>query len=374
MSVYIIEAKRTPIGSLLGQFSSFSAIDLGVECLKKITNKNKVEEMIIGCVLSAGLGQSLCKQIAIKSGLSNINCVNVNKICGSGMKSLAMLVDSILLKNINCGIAGGVESMTNTPFLSKSRLEHKYGDSILYDSIILDGLKDPYTNLSMGELAEKIAFDKNITREMQDEYTIQSVLKTLNGLKNNIFEDEITPVNNIKTDEKPLKIKIDNIRSLKPIFSKTGTITAASSSSLSDGASIICLASEKYILKEKIIPLAKIISYSSYSGEPSLFASSPIYSIEKLLSDNNWSIDDIDLFEINEAFAIVPIIVMKHLNIPISKLNINGGLALGHPLGSSGCRIVVSLLYSLKLKKLKRGIAAICIGGGESMAIAIEIV
>lgn len=372
MSIYIIEAKRTPIGEFNGQFSNLTAIDLGVECLKSIKKEHKIEELIIGCVFQAGTGQSLSKQISIKAGLfKNVECMTINKVCGSGMKSITLLYDSIKLKKIECGIAGGVESMSNTPYLLK-RQNKKFGDMTLHDYILCDGLKDPYSNLLMGEITEQVITNNELTKEEHDKYTHESVLKTLD---NKNYEDEISIINNIKTDEKPNKIKIEKIFSLSPIFKKNGILTPASSSSLADGASLVCLASQEYLIKNDIVPLAKIISYSSYSGEPSLFTEAPIHVVQKILSENKWTVDDIDLFEINEAFATVPLLIMKYFNINRDKININGGsLTNGHPLGSSGCKILITLIYSLKRKNLKRGIACICIGGGESIGIAIEII
>lgn len=380
MDIFIINAKRTPICSFLGNFKTKSAVELSTQLINEM-NTYDSEEVIMGCVLTAGLGQSPTRQIIINSKLSDsVSSLTINKVCGSGMKSIIMLYDHISLGYIKCGLAGGMESMSNAPYLMKQiRSGYKFGNKQLYDHMNLDGLEDPYTKKSMGILADDVAKLRKISREDQDKYTYISTTRTIQSINNGDFVKEIIPVkiknNIINIDEGPLKSDTSKIPKLKPIFNSSGTITAASCSSISDGVAAVCLASSSYVMKNNIKPRARIVAHSSYSGDPKLFTCAPIYAIEKIFEKTGWNQKEVDLFEVNEAFAIVPIIIMKHFGIPNIKMNICGGsLSMGHPLGMSGCRIIVTLLHALERKQLKKGIAAICIGGGESLAIAIELI
>lgn len=384
--VFIYEAKRTPMGSFMGELSSFTTIDLGVAAIKGALGSidpNIVQEIAFGCVLPAGLGQAPARQVAIKSGLSNHTIAStVNKVCGSGLKAVMMIADSIQLGRINVGVAGGMESMSNAPFLlPKVRQGYKYGHTQLIDHMALDGLEDAYEpGVPMGVLAERLAETYGFSRDAQDAYAVSSTTKAQAAIESGAFSNEIVPITvpgrtpfTMEHDEGPRKAKPDKIPQLKPAFKKDGTITAASASPISDGAAALLLGSEDLGSMHNIKPRAVIKSYASYSHEPQWFTTAPVNAIKSALKSVGWSIDDVDLFEINEAFAVVPMAAMRDLNIPVEKVNIHGGaLVLGHPLGASGARVVVTLLNALERHNLKRGVAALCIGGGEGVAITIE--
>ncbi len=383
-NIYIIEAKRTPIGSFLSKLSSLKSIDLLNECCKEIFNtvkKEHIDEIYIGNVLSSGEGQNIAGQLG-----NNINknapSVTLNRVCGSGLVSIINGIKSIKLEDANCVLVGGVESMSNAPFLLKNRNGKKYGNMELIDSILNDGLTDYTTNKHMGELTEILCSKHNITREEQDNYTKLSYTKARDALLKKKFKNEITPIfinlNKEKIlfdeDEEINKIQdLDKLYKLQPVFDKTGTITAGNASKLSDGASLLILASEKYIKDNNIKPLAKIIGYNMYEDDSELFPVSPIQSIKNLCHKYSYKIDDIDYFEINEAFSICPIICHKELNIPYNKINIYGGsISLGHPIGCSGTRIVTTLVNILINENKKTGCASICNGGGGATSILIE--
>lgn len=386
--VYIFDGKRTPMGSFMGELSTKTAIDLGVASVKAITSSidpTLIQEIAMGCVLPAGLGQAPARQVAIHAGLSNhIHASTVNKVCGSGLKAIMMIADSIRLGRINLGIAGGMESMTNAPhLLPKVRQGYKYGHTQVLDHMALDGLEDAYERgVSMGLLAERLAEKYAFSRDAQDEYAINSNMKAQKALESGTFKDEITPVTiegkiayTMEHDEGPRKAKPEKIPQLNPAFKKDGTITAAASSPISDGAAALLLGSEDAIKTSGLKPRAVIHAYSSYSHAPEWFTTAPVNAINQVLNETGWAVNDVDLFEINEAFAVVPMAAIRDLKIPTKKVNIHGGaLVLGHPLGASGARVIVTLLHALERHNLKKGIAALCIGGGEGVAIAIELI
>ncbi len=382
---FIISAKRTPIGSYLGSLSRFSAVDLGViaskAVIEDISNHSEIiEEVIFGNVLSANLGQSPARQIALNAGISNLaSATTVNKVCASGLKSVIYGAQSIALSQSNVVLTGGTESMSNVPYyLTNYRKGNKLGHLGLIDGLLKDGLTNPYDDVHMGEIAELLNTKNLITREAQDTYAISSYKRANNALKNGYFEDEVIPIelSNERSyfeDEDIFKLRPEKISKLKPSFITSGTITPANASSLNDGAAALILANKNTIDKYQIKPLAKIIGFADASQDPKWFTTSPALAIEKILSKTSYSISDIDLFEINEAYANVPLANAEILNIDIDKININGGaIALGHPLGASGARILTTLIYALINNKKKLGIAAICNGGGGASAMLIE--
>lgn len=385
-NVFIYEAKRTPVGAFMGELSSKTAIELGAAAVKAIISEitpDAVQEIIMGCVLPAGLAQAPARQVALSAGLSNhTQASTINKVCGSGLKAIMMIADSIQLGRTTLGIAGGMESMSNAPYLlPKVRQGYKYGNTQLIDHMAFDGLEDAYERgLSMGVLAERLAEAYSFSRDAQDTYAIQTTTKAQNAMESGAFQSEITPITidgktpyTMEHDEGPRKAKPDKIPQLRPAFKKDGTITAAASSPISDGAAALLIGSDDAAQHHGLKPRAIIKAYASYSHEPQWFTTAPINAIKTTLDLAGWYMDDVDLFEINEAFAVVPMAVMRDLNIPTEKINIHGGaLVLGHPLGASGARVVVTLLHALERHNLRKGIAALCIGGGEGVAIAIE--
>ena len=385
---YICSYGRTPIGSFLGSLKSFSAPKLASKVIKNILNNNSIDstlidEVIMGNVLSAGIGQAPARQASIYSGLSSsTKCLTVNKVCGSGLKSIMIGDQSIQLKDSEIVIAGGMESMSQAPYLDKyARQGAKFGHTELIDSILNDGLWDPYNDMPMGLCAEKLNKEESYSREEQDQYAITSYQRSLKSIEEDLFVNEIVPIQItskkgtkvIDQDEEPLRFNKDRTLSLNPAFDKNGTITAANASSLNDGAAAVLLCSKNKMESLKLTPQAKIVSHVSIATEPIDFTKAPVKAIEVLLKRTELSINDIDLFEINEAFSCVPIYAIKKLGIPIEKINILGGaVSLGHPIGASGARILVTLLNALKINNKKYGIASICIGGGEACAILIE--
>lgn len=379
--VFIIEAKRTPIGSFLSNLSSLNALELLNECTKELFNCVKMEdinEIYIGNVLSAGIGQNIAGQLG--------NIINktapsttINRVCGSGMVSIIEGIKSIRLEDTNCVLVGGVESMSNAPFILKNnRIGKKYGNIELLDSILCDGLTDYTNNKHMGEITENICSIYNISRSEQDDYTKMSYNKARSAIKNKKFEKELSSINIknkiIYEDEEINKVSdLSKVDSLKPCFDTNGTITPANASKLSDGASLLILASKKFIKDNNITPIAKIIGYNMYEDESSLFPIAPINSITQLCKKYSYNVKDIDIFEINEAFAVCPILCHKNLNIPYDKINIYGGaISLGHPIGCSGARIVTTLVNGLINEEKKIGCASICNGGGGATSILIE--
>jgi acetyl-CoA C-acetyltransferase len=388
--VYIVDAKRTPIGSFQGQLASYQGWQLGAEILKSLKSEHLPEEVIMGSVLTAGQGQAPCRQAVINAfETDKIPSSTVNKVCGSGMFSVMLSCQQIQLGHRSLMMAGGFESMTNAPyFLAKARSGYRFGHDRIYDHMAFDGLEDAYSSMpdgtrkAMGLISEKTAEKYGLSREDQDLFARQTYENyhmaeskgALNAERIALsFTDKKGNVITLDKDEPPLSVKPDRFATLRPAFSKDGTITAATSSSIADGAAALVLTSESGLNGRT--PLAKIVGYSSHSHAPEFFTTAPIHAIQTLLEQVKWSISDVDLFEINEAFAVVPMAAMKELKIPREKLNIHGGACtLGHPIGASGARIIVTLVHALKHHGLKRGIAAACIGGGEATAIAIEIV
>jgi len=383
-NIYIIEAKRTPIGSFLSKLSSLQSIDLLKECIKDMFNivkKEDIDEIYIGNVLSSGEGQNIAGQLG---NIINKNApsITINKVCGSGMVSIINGIKSIKLGDANCVLVGGVESMSNTPFLLKNRNSKKYGNLDLLDSIIHDGLTDYSTNKHMGELTEILCSKYNINREEQDKYTRLSYTRARYAALNKKYKNEITPIYIDLNKEKILYeedeeinkvLDLNKLYNLKPVFDKNGTITAGNASKLSDGAALLILASEKYIKDNNIKPLAKIIGYNMYEDESELFPVAPVQSIKNLCNKYSYNFDDIDYYEINEAFSICPIICHNELNITYDKINIYGGsISLGHPIGSTGARIVTTLVNILINENKKLGCASICNGGGGATSILIE--
>jgi acetyl-CoA C-acetyltransferase len=386
---YICEYARTPIGAFQGGLSNVTAIELGSNVIKAVLDKTSIKieyvnEVIMGNVLSANLGQAPARQASIGANLlDSVECMTINKVCGSGLKAVMLADQSIKMCNAQVSVAGGMENMSLAPYYSpQSRKGLMFGHNKLVDSILHDGLWDPYNNVPMGNCGEVLCKENNYTRENQDAYAIESYARANNAIAKGYFKNEISPVEIksknktyiIDTDEEPLRFKKDRVSSLRPAFGKDGTITAANASSLSDGAAAILLANEDKLDEYQLKPIAKIIAHASFANEPIYFTKAPIHAIKKVLKLANMQIDDIDLFEINEAFSCVPLVAMDELKIPIDKLNINGGaVSLGHPIGASGARILVTLINALRAKKLQYGIASVCIGGGEASAMLIEM-
>ena len=386
-NIVIVNYKRTPLGAFQGALKGFSSTDLGSHvikgCLEGFDNV-RVDNVLMGCVLPAGLGQAPARQAAINAGLPfNVNAITINKVCGSGMQSIMLAHDMIMAGTSSVAIAGGMESMTNSPYLlEKARSGYRLGHNKIIDHMFKDGLEDAYSNGKlMGEFAEDTAELYKFSREDQDNYAIKSVQKAqknLDNLKNEIYPLEIKSKKGseiLDKDETPLKVDIEKIKKLRPAFRSNGTVTAASSSSIADGAGCVLLMKESMAAKLNCTPIAKIVSFSSFSQDPKFFTTAPIGSIKDALSKADWQLNDVDLFEINEAFAVVAMSAMHDLEIPEEKVNIFGGAcALGHPLGASGVRIVITLLNALKTTGQRRGLATLCVGGGEGVAITVEMI
>ena len=387
--VYIIGAKRTAIGSFQGQFAHTASPQLGAVAIKAAVAQagiSNIDEALMGCVLPAAVGQAPARQAVLGAGLDeSVVCTTVNKVCGSGMKTVMLACDAIKAGSVNTVVAGGMESMTLAPYmLPKARSGYRMGHGQILDHMFFDGLQNPYDNNMMGVFAETCADKFNFSREAQDEFSVESVRRSMAAMESGAFATEIadvTVVNRrlepiINQDEEPPRCNIEKIPTLRPAFRReNGTVTAANSSKISDGAAAMVIASDQVVTDNNLKPLAKILAYTTYAHEPQWFTTAPISAIQKLLRQLDWSIEDVDLFEINEAFAVVTMAAMQELNISHAKVNVHGGAcALGHPIGASGTRILVTLLYALQQKGLKRGVASLCIGGGEATAIAIEIV
>tara|TARA_B100001996_G_scaffold262582_1_gene204723 strand:- start:308 stop:1486 length:1179 start_codon:yes stop_codon:yes gene_type:complete len=389
-NVVIVGASRTPMGGFQGELSQASATDLGGSAIKGAmddakVNLNDVNEVIMGNVLSAGLGQAPARQASFKAGLSeDVPAVTLNKMCGSGLKSVIYAHDQVKAGTSDLVAAGGMESMTNAPYLApKMRSGAKVGHQQMYDHMFLDGLEDVYDpGRLMGTFAEDTAELFQFTREQQDDYALGSLQNALEAQRNNSFDREIAPVtvktrkgeHTISEDEQPKNAQPEKIPSLRPAFRKDGTVTAANSSSISDGAAALIISSEDKASELSLQVRAKILGHTVHAQKPGLFTTAPIPAAKKLLENIGWSSEEVDLWEVNEAFAVVPMGFMKELNIPREKINVNGGAcALGHPIGASGARILVTLLNALEKRALKKGVAAICLGGGEGLAIAIEL-
>lgn len=387
--VVIAGAARTPMGGFQGAFAELDAPTLGgaaIEAALKDAGISpaRVEEVLMGNVLSAGQGQAPARQAGFKAGLGeDVPATTLNKMCGSGMKALMIAADQVALGQTGLMVAGGMESMTNAPYLlPKMRGGARMGHQQVIDHMFLDGLEDAYDKgRLMGTFAEDCAEAFQFTREAQDEFALGSLGNALEAQKSNAFRREIAPVTittrkgqvTISEDEQPGNARPEKIPTLKPAFRKDGTVTAANSSSISDGAAALIVASSDLAAAEGLPIRARILGHASHAQAPGWFATAPVPAAKKLLERLGWSVEDVDLWEVNEAFAVVPMAFMQEMNIPHDKVNVNGGAcALGHPIGASGARIVVTLLNALETRGLKRGIAAICIGGGEGTAIAIE--
>ncbi|MDI6802700.1 MAG: thiolase family protein [Bacteroidota bacterium] len=385
----IVSAVRTPIGSFGGTLSGISAPRLGaiviVEALKRgNVPKEQVNEVIMGSVLTAGMGQAPARQASIYAGLpESVECMTINKVCGSGLKSVMLAAQSIMLGDADVIVAGGMESMSNVPYmLDKARTGYRMGHGQLTDLMVSDGLWDVYNNFHMGNAAEICAKEFQISREMQDEFATQSYKRAIEAQKNYWFKDEIVPVTIeqkgsdpliVSEDEEPKKVKFEKIPTLKAAFLKEGTVTAANASKINDGAAAVVVMSKEKADELGIKPLVKLVSYASFAKKPEWFTTAPADAITKVLKKAGLSLNDIDLFEVNEAFSVVNLAVNKILNLDSNKINVHGGaVALGHPIGASGTRLLVTLINAMKLKNLKRGLATACIGGGEASAIIIE--
>jgi acetyl-CoA C-acetyltransferase len=388
--IVIAAAKRTAIGSFLGQFNGVPAPTLGAAAIASALQQAgipaaDVSEVIMGCVLPANLGQAPARQAAIAAGIPTATgATTINKVCGSGMKAIMLGHDLIKAGSASIVVAGGMESMSNAPhLLPNSRTGNRYGNFQAVDHMTWDGLTNPYDGQAMGVFGENAAEKFGFSREAQDAYAIESVKRAQAALANGAFVDEIVPVKvagrkgevEYAQDEQPGKSDIERIPTLKPAFKKDGTVTAASSSSISDGAAATVLLSAEEAARRGVVPLARIVGHATFSQEPEWFTTAPIAAIEKLAAQIGWKLDEVDLFEINEAFAVVAMAPIKQLGLDPAKVNINGGAcALGHPIGASGARLVVTLVNALRKRAGKRGIATLCIGGGEATAIAIELI
>jgi len=387
--IVIVGAKRTAIGSMLGQFTGVPTTTLGATAIRAALEQSgvpaaDVSEVIMGCVLPGNLGQAPARQASLSAGLpKSAGCTTINKVCGSGMKAIMLAHDLIKAGSASIVVAGGMESMTNAPHMVAARTGLRYGDAKLVDHMAWDGLTNPYDGQSMGVFAEATAEKYGFTREAQDAYTIESVKRAQAAISSGAFADEIVAVKvagkkgdvEYATDEQPGKSDLAKIPALRGAFKKDGTVTAASSSSISDGAAATIVMSADEAAKRGIKPLARIVGHATNSHEPEWFTTAPVGAIDGLLKKVGWKVEDVDLFEVNEAFAVVAMAPMKDLGVPHAKLNVNGGAcALGHPIGASGARLVVTLLHALRKRGGKRGIAALCIGGGEATAIAVELV
>lgn len=388
-SVVLLSARRTPIGAFQGALSSVSATALGSAAIAAAIESAKltpsdIDEVIMGCVLPAGLGQAPARQAAIGAGIPTATpATTINKMCGSGLKAIMMAADQLRAGDLDISVAGGLESMTNAPYLLlKARGGYRMGHGEVLDHMFYDGLQSPWDGQLMGCFAENTADRYQFSRQAQDEFATESVRRALAAVESGAFTQEIAPVT-IKTrkgesvlerDETPFTCNIEKIPQLKAAFRKDGTVTAASSSSISDGAAAVVLARESVAASRGLQPLARIVAYASHSQEPEWFTIAPVGAIQKVLQKSGWSAAEVDLFEVNEAFATVAMAAAHDIGIPRDKLNVNGGAcALGHPVGATGARIVATLAHALNARGLRRGIAALCIGGGEATAIAIEM-
>ena len=387
--VVIAAYARTPMGGMQGALAAVPATKLGAIAIEAAVARagvapEAIDQVIMGCVLPAALGQAPARQASIGAGLPlSTGATTINKVCGSGMKATMMAAEAVIAGTSDVVVAGGMESMTNAPYLlTKHRSGARLGHDSIKDSMFLDGLEDAYEpGRAMGSFAEESCRDYQFTREQQDEYALRSLTRAKDAIASGAFAREIVPVEVtsragtvlVEVDEQPGNAKPDKIPTLKPAFAKDGTITAANASSISDGAAALVVTRESVAAAQGLPVAARIIAWATHSQEPSKFTSAPVPAIQKVLQKAGWTVDDVDLFEINEAFAMVPMIAMKELNIPADKLNVNGGAtALGHPIGASGARIIATLIAALEARGLTRGVASLCIGGGEGTAIAIE--
>jgi len=389
--VVILSYARTPMGGMQGALSDASATDLGATAVKAAVERSgvpvdKFDRTYMGCVLPAGLGQAPARQASIKAGLpKSVQATTVNKVCGSGMQTVIMGAEALASGTIDYVVAGGMESMTNAPYLlKKHRSGARLGHDTTYDHMFLDGLEDAYEEgRAMGTFAQDTANEYQMTREEMDDYSIESLRRANAAIESGAFADEVVPVTmstrkgdvTVEHDEAPGKGNPDKIPQLRPAFAKDGTITAATSSSISDGAAAVVLTRQSCAGDNGQQPVARIVGLSAHAHEPEKFTTAPIGAIEKVLEQAGWKADDVDLWEVNEAFACVAMFAMRDIGIPHDKINVNGGgTALGHPIGASGTRIIVTLLNALKQQGKSRGVASLCIGGGEATAVAVEMI
>lgn len=386
--VYILGAARTPVGSFQGTLSSVPAPQLGATAIKAALTQakiqpNQVDECIMGEVLTAGVGQAPARQAAIAAGLpTSVPCMTINKVCGSGLKSLMLGCDSIQLGHSQVVVAGGQENMSLAPhLLENSRSGYRMGPVTATDSMVKDGLWDPYNNFHMGNAAEFCVREYKISRAEQDQFAIESYEMAQKAQKDGAFLNEIAPVEvkagrdtvTVNADEEPGKARFDKVPTLKPAFEKDGTITAANASKINDGGAALILASQSRVKEWNLTPLAKVIAYATFAQDPKWFTTAPVGAIKKALEKANLKPSDIDLYEINEAFSVVTMAAMRDLNIPREKVNVHGGaVAIGHPIGASGARIMTTLIHALHRCKKRLGLATLCIGGGEAVAVIVE--
>lgn len=390
--VFIVSAVRTPIGSFLGALKNFKATDLGGLVIQQAVKRagiggKDVEEVIMGNVVSAGIGQSPAKQAAVKGGIPyTVSCFSVNKVCGSALKAVALAAQAIWLEEKNIIVAGGMESMSQAPHLVWGAREGvKFGEIKMVDSMILDGLWCAFDNQHMGMTGEVVAKKFGATRQEQDAYALSSHQKAVHAIEKGYFKDEIVPVEIpqrrgepviFTADEGPRKdTSLEKLSSLKPAFKKDGTVTAGNASSLNDGASAVVVASDEAVKEKGLKPMAKILGYATNAVEPSMVMYAPKGAIEKLLANVGWKIKEVDLFEINEAFSAQMVVLIKELGLERERVNVHGGaVALGHPIGATGARILTTLIHALKHRGLKKGLASLCLGGGDAVAMAVEMV
>jgi acetyl-CoA C-acetyltransferase len=390
--VFIVSAARTPIGSFLGALKNFKATDLGGIAVKEAVKRagikgENVDEVIMGNVVSAGIGQASAKQAAVKGGIPyTVSCFTVNKVCGSALKAVALAAQAIWLEEKNIIVAGGMESMSQAPHLVWGVREGvKFGEVKMVDSMILDGLWCAFDNQHMGMTGEIVAEKFGATRQEQDEYALSSHQKAVHAIEKGYFKDEIVPVEIPQKKGEPLLFAVDEgprkdtslekLRSLKPAFKKDGTVTAGNASSLNDGAAAVVIASDEAVKEKGLKPMAKILGCTTNGVEPAMVMYAPKGAIEKLLANVGWKVKDVDLFEINEAFSAQLVVLLKELGLDREKVNVHGGaVALGHPIGATGARILTTLIYALKHRGLKKGIASLCLGSGDAVAMAVEMV
>lgn len=387
-SIVIVSAARTPMGAMLGVFSDVPAWELGghvvnAVCARAPIKHDKIDSLMMGCVLSAGQGQAPARQAALAGKLPlSTPCITLNKVCGSSLAAVTIAHDLILAGRHEIMIAGGFENMTRAPYLlTKGRSGYRLGNQEMYDHMFLDGLQDAYERKLMGEYAEATAKKFGFTRKQQDKFALESCSRAQIASEKGVFKDEIVPVEvttkagaeTISSDQTIANLKPEKVSKLKPAFHPEGTVTAANSSSIADGAAAHLLMRASHAEKLGLKPLAKIVGHYTFAQDPAWFTTAPIYAIKGLLEQINWSVSDVDLFEINEAFAVVTMAAIKELKLDHKKVNVNGGAcALGHPIGASGARILATLLFALRERNLDRGVVALCIGGGESVALAVE--
>jgi acetyl-CoA C-acetyltransferase len=388
-SVVIVSGVRTPIGAFNGTLASFTAPQLGAIVIKEALQRagvkpEDVSEVIMGNVLTAGIGQAPARQASLFAGLpQSVPCMTINKVCGSGLKSVMLGAQAIMVGDAEIVVAGGQESMSNTPYmLDKARTGYGFGHSTLIDSMIKDGLWDVYNDYHMGMAAELCSTECNISRERQDEYAVESYKRAIRALEEGLFKDEILPVEVpqrkgdpviVSEDEDIRKIRFEKVPTLRPAFKKDGTVTAANASSLNDGAAAVVLMSEEKAKEMGLTPLARIVAQASAAKAPEYFTTAPADAVNKVLQKAGYTIDDIDLYEINEAFSVVSLVNNDLLKLDPAKVNVHGGaVAMGHPIGASGARVLVTLLYAMQRYDKKRGLASLCIGGGEASALIIE--